>query len=413
MYLSIALAFTLPIALYYYFIEQKKYSLVVGEHDVIESEYGPITENEAKLVRVEAKYKKLQDVYKNDLSRLRKRETKLAQYHLGVGTTDTTSYRALLTTDDLTVFEERLALVKAKIKDKVSNKEACVCAMGNDFVVNGKRSEAKKLLNREIKLRIRCLDNEFKAAAVVVDWNNINRIIQRARNTYSEINAVGIMVKTYLKESYLNLKIEELRLGYEINQLKADIKEEEREQKQLVREAERESARIEKAAEKAKKEREIMEKLVASELSKLETSSEEQKSLYEFHREELEKLKERESRAVSLAQITRAGYVYVISNETSFGKGICKIGMTRRAEPYDRVKELGDASVPEIFDVHAFAYTEDAPLLENFLHKEFSDQRVNLVNKRKEFFFVEPNEVLVKLRTFDGTYELNDLDEYI
>ena len=170
--------------------------------------------------------------------------------------------------------------------------------------------------------------------------------------------------------------------------------------------------RLREEAEKAKKEREIMEKLVASELSKLESSSEEQKSLYEFHKEELEKPKERESRAVSLAQITRAGYVYVISNETSFGKGICKIGMTRRAEPYDRVKELGDASVPEIFDVHAFAYTEDAPLLENFLHKEFSDQRVNLVNKRKEFFFVEPSEVLVKLKTFDGAYELNELDEY-
>jgi hypothetical protein len=413
MYLSIALAFTLPAALYFYFIEQKKYSLVVGEHDVIESEYGPITESETLLLDVKLKYKKLQATYKTDLSLLRKRESKLAQYHLGVGTTDTTSYRALLTTDDLTVFEEKLAQVKAKIKDKVSSKEACVCNMGNDFVVNGKRSEAKKLFNREIKLRIRCLDNEFKAAAVVADWNNINRIIQRARNTYSDINAVGEMVKTYLKEPYLNLKIEELRLGYEINQLKADIKEEEREQKQLVREAVRESARIEKAAEKAKKEREIMEKLVASELSKLESSSEEQKSLYEFHKEELEKLKQRESRAVSLAQTTRAGYVYVISNETSFGKGICKIGMTRRAEPYDRVKELGDASVPEIFDVHAFAYTEDAPLLENFLHKTFSDQRVNLVNKRKEFFFVDPEEVLVMLKTFDGTYELNELDEYM
>jgi hypothetical protein len=126
MYLSIALAFTLPIALYYYFFEQKKYSLVVSEHDVIESKYGPITKIEAKLFDVKSMYKKLQGTYKTDLSRLRKRESKLAQYHLGVGTTDTTSYRALLTTDDLTVFEEKLALVKAKIKEKVSSKEACV-----------------------------------------------------------------------------------------------------------------------------------------------------------------------------------------------------------------------------------------------------------------------------------------------
>ena len=94
MYLSIALAFTLPVALYFYFIEQKKYSLVIGEHDVIESEYGPITESETQLLDVKSKYKKLQGTYKTDLSLLRKRESKLAQYHLGVGTTDTTSYRA-------------------------------------------------------------------------------------------------------------------------------------------------------------------------------------------------------------------------------------------------------------------------------------------------------------------------------
>ena len=114
-------------------------------------------------------------------------------------------------------------------------------------------------------------------------------------------------------------------------------------------------------AEKAEKERQVMERLVAEELSKLESSSAEQKALYELHKQELEKLREKEKRAVSLAQQTRAGYVYVISNKLSFGDSIVKIGMTRRADPNDRVKELGDASVPELFDVHAFAFTEDAP----------------------------------------------------
>ena len=60
-----------------------------------------------------------------------------------------------------------------------------------------------------------------------------------------------------------------------------------------------------------------------------------------------------------MAQLTKSGYVYVISNPSSFGAGVTKIGMTRRLNPHDRVKELGDASVPEFFDVHAFYFTEN------------------------------------------------------
>jgi Meiotically Up-regulated Gene 113 (MUG113) protein len=90
---------------------------------------------------------------------------------------------------------------------------------------------------------------------------------------------------------------------------------------------------------------------------------------------------------------------------------VVKIGMTRRANPYDRVKELGDASVPELFDVHAFAFTEDAPTLEKFLHTKFSNQRVNLVNGRKEFFYTQPNDVLIELEKYDGKYDLDILKE--
>jgi hypothetical protein len=81
--------------------------------------------------------------------------------------------------------------------------------------------------------------------------------------------------------------------------------------------------------------------------------------------------------------------------------------MTRRADPNERVKELGDASVPELFDIHAFAFTDDAPTLEKYLHNKFTDQRVNMVNGRKEFFYVEPSEVLNELPNFDGEYALN------
>ena len=85
--------------------------------------------------------------------------------------------------------------------------------------------------------------------------------------------------------------------------------------------------------------------------------------------------------------------MYVISNIGSFGEGIYKIGLTRRLEPYDRVKELGDASVPFEFDVHAMIFSDDAPALENTLHRHFRDRELNKVNHRKEFFRVDIDEI--------------------
>lgn len=94
-----------------------------------------------------------------------------------------------------------------------------------------------------------------------------------------------------------------------------------------------------------------------------------------------------------MAQITQSGYVYIISNVGAFGEDVVKIGLTRRLDPDDRVKELGDASVPFAFDTHAIIYSEEAPSLEAALHKEFHDRRVNTSNLRKEFFRVTLNEV--------------------
>lgn len=409
MYITIALSFLLSLSIYYYLTQRKSYAGVKHLSDEIEKKYLPITIEEKNLKTLSSEYRNLQSEYNKNLSMLKANESRLSQFNIGVGTTDSISYTRLQSTNSLDVLEDKLTGVKSQLKMLISEKRACVCSMGSDFVVNDSKAEAKKLFNREIKLRLRCLDNDFKAAAALADWNNMNRLIQRTKDTFNEINASGVIVKTALKDSYLKLKIEELQLGYEMTKLKQDIKEEEREEARVIREAEREETRIIVAAEKAEKTRILMEKLVADELSKLESSTEEQKALYELHKEELEILKDKERRAVSLAQTTRAGYVYVISNELSFGKGICKIGMTRRADPNDRVKELGDASVPELFSVHAFAFTEDAPQLENYLHKKFAEQRVNLVNKRKEFFHVTAEEVLQQLTTYEANYELSEV----
>jgi hypothetical protein len=98
---------------------------------------------------------------------------------------------------------------------------------------------------------------------------------------------------------------------------------------------------------------------------------------------------ERAQRAISQAQLTKAGHVYVISNIGSFGEDVFKIGMTRRLEPQDRIRELGDASVPFPFDVHMMISADDAPSLENALHRELHKLRLNKINPRKEFFKID------------------------
>ena len=145
------------------------------------------------------------------------------------------------------------------------------------------------------------------------------------------------------------------------------------------------------------------------------------KSLGILSGEQLEKLKQRindleqnleeankkSERALSMAQQTKRGHVYVVSNIGSFGENIYKIGMTRRLDPIDRVKELGDASVPFTFDLHAMIYTEDAPKLESLLHNKFSSFRVNKINNRKEYFNVTIEDIEKCIsENFNGEFEL-------
>lgn len=108
----------------------------------------------------------------------------------------------------------------------------------------------------------------------------------------------------------------------------------------------------------------------------------------------------------------RAGYVYVISNIGAFGENVYKIGMTRRLDPQDRVDELGDASVPFNFDVHAMIFSDDAPALETALHKAFENRKLNMVNTRREFFNVTLDEIKdVVRKNFDKTVEFIDIPD--
>jgi hypothetical protein len=179
--------------------------------------------------------------------------------------------------------------------------------------------------------------------------------------------------------------------------LKWEEQEEQRRIKEQIREEEKAKREFEKAIKDAQKEEETLKKLIEKAQKEVSLANDEQKAIFDEKLKELElKLKtaeEKNQRALSMAQQTRSGNVYVISNIGSFGEDVYKIGMTRRLEPLDRVKELGDASVPFEFDVHAMIYCEDAPSFERSLHKKFLRLQLNKVNPRKEFFKVSLSDI--------------------
>ena len=183
----------------------------------------------------------------------------------------------------------------------------------------------------------------------------------------------------------------------------------------MIKEEERVQKEAEKAKRQAEKEEQQHSKALEQARKEVEQASDEQRALFEAKVKELEeqltKAQRAKDRAVSMAQLTKSGYVYIISNIGSFGEDIYKIGMTRRLEPMDRVKELGDASVPFSFDVHAMIYSEGAPKLENSLHRIFDTERQNLVNRRKEFCQVSLSDIEVAVEELGLEIEFTKLAE--
>lgn len=232
------------------------------------------------------------------------------------------------------------------------------------------------------KLLLRAFNGECDAAITNVTWNNVTKMEERIRKSFEAINKLGDVENISVTSEYLNLKLDEIRLTHEYEQkryqeheeqrrVREEQREEEKARKEIQRareEAETEEARYQKALEKA---REEAASATGAQLQKLT----EQVSSFEAKLDEARKKKER---AISRAELTKSGFVYVISNIGSFGESVYKIGMTRRADPHERISELGGASVPFPFDTHAILYSENAPELETGLHELFAERRLNL-----------------------------------
>lgn len=256
----------------------------------------------------------------------------------------------------------------------------------------------KKESENQKKQILRCFNAECSNITEAVTPKNIDACRSKIQRSFEALNKIFSTDGVQLSQDYLATKLEELSIVYAY----AIKVEEEKEQQRAIREQMVEEEKVRREIEREKLKIEKEETQFKGEINKLmgymqKATDEIEKKLYIDKIHELEdklKLLEKDKENVlQREQNTRAGFVYIISNIGSFGENIYKIGMTRRLEPMDRIKELGDASVPFGFDVHALIFSEDAPALETILHQTFRTHQVNKVNPRKEFFNVDLDKV--------------------
>jgi len=277
---------------------------------------------------------------------------------------------------------EKLKFAREKTRLMIKNGTSAKC----DYVEANRRETA-------INFILDAFNGKVDSILSKVKKDNYGTLEQKIKDAYQVVNNNGKAFRNaVITHEYLNARIDELKWAVITQELKWDEQEEQRRIKEQIREEEKARREFEKAIKDAQKEEETLKKLIEKAQKEVEQASEEQKSKYEAKLQELEdKLKiaeDKNQRAISMAQQTKSGNVYVISNIGSFGENVYKIGMTRRLEPLDRVRELGDASVPFGFDVHTMIFSENAPGLERELHKKFLRLQMNKVNPRKEFFKV-------------------------
>lgn len=286
-------------------------------------------------------------------------------------------------------------------------------ATGNmAWTVNGSQAQGRKLVTDMIKLVIRSFNNEADYCVDNVKFDNVELGEKRILKSFEACNRLGKIMDVEISRKYLSFKIDELHLAHEFQIKKQEEKEEAKRAREELREQQKLEQEIRAAREKIAKERKHFATAMRDLQARLEKAeSEEERAPLLAKLAEVEagraELESEEKLIDYREQNAKAGYVYVISNVGAFGDGVYKIGMTRRLEPMDRVDELGDASVPFWFDVHAMVFSDNAPALEAKLHERFAAGRLNKVNGRKEFFRADIAEIESVIReNYDAAVEV-------
>lgn len=412
------------------FLKKKEFEEIKQLKSQLER-YKPITDIEAE---VESQKKSLDQIISSKNTDIKNIETEF--------NTLNSNYQSALETyknlrKEVSVFESKLDLIEFGIyepvydfkksddyreeqnkiiqiqKEMITADTAAIC--NTNWTVEGSEAKGRAVVKVYKKLMLRAFNGECDVLISKVKWNNVNQMKERMQKLFDAINKLGQGFQVYLNNHYLDLKQKELILEYEYQSKRQQEKEEMRAIQEELREEEKAKREFEQAQKEAEKEEATYQKALDKARKEYEASTGEKhdklQAQIEKLEQELKEAQEKKERALSMAQQTKRGHVYIISNIGSFGENVYKIGMTRRLEPIDRVKELGDASVPFQFDIHAMIYSDEAPTLENELHKAFTNKKVNMLNYRKEFFNVTLDEIENKVKEIGLDAEFSRLPE--
>lgn len=291
-------------------------------------------------------------------------------------------------------YRVRLERITSEMKQLISDKQAVEADYA--FTFNGSSAQGRKMVNDWCKMMLRAYNSEAENCLRVMKAGSVDTAKKRLDRIGVAIEKLGTMLSIRISDRYRKLRMLELELTADYLLKKQEEKEAERAERERLREEAKAQAEFHREIEKLEKERKHLVNVRQALLDKGdEAGAAKMAAELETVEAGLDGLHEREANI-------RAGYVYVISNVGAFGPKMVKIGMTRRLNPAERVLELGDASVPFRYDTHIMFYSPDAVGLENALHRALSEQRVNKVNIRREFFYATPTQVHELLKKHAG-----------
>ena len=411
-------------------------SLLTPEMQDLESLKKQIAESQVEFAHQKVmQEQKLKEQYDKYMSEITKQKSLIVAYNDEINELNSTIKglkKSIITfSDEILVqnfglYEPRYSFLNAdSYKAELTNirnmqkamiKDGSAVSGSADWQVNGSVVRGRKMIKDMQKLLLRAFNSECDEIINKIKYNNYNSSVKKMERSFNAIAKLGVTMSIAITAHYYDLKIQELRLALEY-QIQ---KQREKEQKAELRAQQREEARLQKELKEQRKnidkERKHYEQALSNINHQISTASDDNiEDLNQKKEEIIQSLSEIDTKIKDIdyrEANQKAGYVYVISNIGSFGEGIYKIGMTRRLNPQDRVDELGDASVPFKFDVHAMIFSEDAPALEAKLHKAFENRKLNLVNQRREFFKVSLDEIKeVVKNNFDKTVEFVDVPD--
>ena len=392
-------------------------SLLTPEHSEVQNLSDKITQLKANCTSIEnnisAKAKKANDL----CIEVEKLEQDIAEKKRQiVGLVDDISFQEFGIYSPSYVFANsdlyKAELTRIRDEQKKCIKDDTACTGSTSWSVNGNEAKGRAMVKDMKKLLLRAFNVECDDIVANVKISNYDKSIDRIYKTSEQISRLGKIMSIAISRQYISLKIEEVKLALDFQQKKQEEKERLKELKEQQREAAKVQKEIEEERKKLSKEQAQYQNALSRILEQIK--KDEQNADLLAKKEELESQLGEIAKAIEDVDYRsanqKAGYVYIISNVGSFGENVYKIGMTRRLNPQERIDELGDASVPFDFDIHALIFSEDAPKLETALHHAFEQNKVNKINSRREFFKVPLEDIKKEVRkNFDKTVEWIDI----